>query len=146
MRAATLTRRSLMGRSFVATVLSGILAFQLALAGLGATCVMPTSDGSMSTAGLASGAMAGMAMPGANGPDASRSDRVPGSDRGPSTPCNQPGNPASCQVMSPCAAAFIAAAAPRTDAATVAPITIRSVRVLAPPSRTTAPELPPPRA
>lgn len=146
MLATTLTRRLLMGRSFVATVLFGILAFHLTLAGLGATCVMPASDGSMNAVSLPGGTMAGMATPGGKEADVSRSDRVPGSDRGQSAPCNQPVNPASCQVMSPCAAAFIAVTAPRTDAAVVAPVAIRSARVLAPPSRTTTPELPPPRA
>lgn len=62
------------------------------------------------------------------------------------TPCNQPGTPEACQVMAPCAGAFVAVAPNRARTPADVPAAVLAVSVATPPSRTIPPELPPPRA
>ena len=126
-----------MTRSLVATLLSGVFALQLLLAGAGAACVMPSGSAGGVAANVA--AMVGMDM--ATSPIG---DHAPTHDRG-SAPCDQPASLATCQAMAPCASAFLVVSPPRGDAR-VALAAVPALTVLAPPSRATAPELPPPRA
>ena len=124
-------------------MLSSVLAFQLLLVGTGATCVMldstaPNSARAMPTAGGMSG-MEQAAAPSGGGA------RAPAQQRG-DMPCERPMSPAACQAMAPCALAFVETGTARDDPMTVVPSGVRVLSVLAPLSRTTAPELPPPRA
>ncbi len=117
-------------------LVSGALLLQLVLAGGGFACVMPEGGG-MRAAEASS--MPGMTM----SADAEGSVQSPSSDK---APCRLPWAPAGCQPMAPCAPAVVASAAlvlavPPTPIAEVATLV-----VLAPPSRSTPPELPPPRA
>ena len=61
-------------------------------------------------------------------------------------PCDQPGTPEACQIMAPCAGAFVAVVPSRTRTLADVPAAVLAVIVATPPSRTIPPELPPPRA
>lgn len=128
-----------MPRSLVATLLSGVFALQLLLGGAGAACVMPSGSASAGDVTANVAAMAGMDMRASPA-----GDRAPTRNRG-SAPCDQPASLATCQGMAPCASAFLIVSPPRGDAR-VALAAVPALTVLAPPSRATAPELPPPRA
>lgn len=134
----------------VATLLSLSLGFQLALAAAGVTCVMPSSGAAHeSSAATSQMDMAGMDMSGMDmagmpmGEGAAPSSHSHGPD---GAPCDQPGTPEACQVMAPCAGAFVAVAPNRVRAPVDVPAGVLAVSVATPPSRTIPPELPPPRA
>jgi hypothetical protein len=131
-----------------ATLLSFSFALQVVLAGTGSTCVLPsgTAQGVASTAGAG---MADMPMPGmdmgANPSDDGAPARSHGHDSG-GAPCDQPGTPAACWVTAPCAGGFVAIAATGDASFAGASAAVVAWTVTMPPSRTTPPELPPPRA
>ena len=131
----------------VATLLSLSLGFQLALAAVGVTCVMPSGGETHSaSAGMAEMDMdmAGMDMAGI---PAGEGTAPASHSHGPDgSPCDQPGTPEACQIMAPCAGAFVAATPSRTRALADVPTAVLAVSVATPPSRTIPPELPPPRA
>lgn len=136
--------------SFVATLLSLSLGLQLALAAVGVTCVMPSGGETHSaTAGMAEMGMAGMDMAGMDmaGMPAGEGTAPSSHSHGPDgAPCDQPGTPEACQIMAPCAGAFIAVAPTRARPVADVPAAVLAVSVATPASRTIPPELPPPRA
>lgn len=106
-----------------------VLLLQLVLVGGGFGCVMPGVGAHGATATSDAAGMAGMGMPSV-----------------PSVPSQLPWAPAGCQPMAPCAPAAVTAAQfvlalPVVDATPVAALDIAT-----PSSRTTPPEIPPPRA
>ena len=111
------------------------LIFQLGLAANAVACV--SERGSSATAID----MAGMNMPGLQ----SHGDHH-NPARSKHVPCNQPWGPTGCQPLAACAPGAIVpiqvALHPSAHAAHAVDVLV----VLAPPSRTTPPELPPPRA
>ncbi len=116
-----------------AALLSISLGFQLLLAGGGGACV-DADHGAMHRAETADNpAMAGMDM---NMP-------MPESEN--AAPCDQPATPGACQLMGPCSLSFIAISLPELDRPTHGSLRAVGAIPLAPPSRTVAPELPPPR-
>ena len=129
----------------VATLLSLSLGFQLALAAVGVTCVMPSGgEPHSASAGMAEMDMADMDMAGmdmAGMPSGSSHSHGPDG-----TPCEQPGTPEACQVMAPCASAFVAVTPTRARPTADVPAAVLAVSVATPPSRTIPPELHPPRA
>jgi hypothetical protein len=153
---AQVRRPSAMQRSrLFATLLSLSLGFQLALAAVGMTCVMP-SGGATHVSGAATSQMdmAGMDMAGMDMAGMDMAGMPSGEDKTPSShshgpdgaPCEQPGTPEACQVMAPCAGAFVAVTPSRARASADVPAAVLAVSVVTPPSRTIPPELPPPRA
>jgi len=123
-----------------------LLMLHLLLVGSGDACVLPAvarAAHSLSAAdGTPAGDMTGMAMPSHSAPSDGRECDGSG---GPPTGHEQPAP--ACQSMAPCAPAALAA----TPAAVERPTTLveagpLGVVVLVPPSRTSAPEPPPPRA
>ena len=135
----------MMRSPLVATLLSLSLGLQLALAAVGVTCVMPSGGETHSaSAGMAEMDMAGMDMAGMTaGEGTAPSSHSHGPD---GAPCDQPGTPEACQVMAPCAGAFVAVAPTRARPTADVPAAVLAVSVATPPSRTIPPELPPPRA
>ena len=85
--------------------------------------------------------MAGMTMPGMPS-DGGSSER--GEHGAP--PCAQSVPSANCQLMAPCVATVAALPASARVAALPPAIRVAATALLTPASRTTAPELPPPRA
>ena len=140
----------MMRSPLVATLLSLSLGLQLALAAVGVTCVMPSGGETHSaSAGIAEMEMAGMDMAGMDmaGMLAGEGTAPASHSHGPDgAPCDQPGTPEACQVMAPCAGAFVAVAPSRARALADVPTAVLAVSVATPPSRTIPPELPPPRA
>lgn len=136
--------------SLVATLLLFSLGFQLPLAAVGVTCVMPRGGAShVSNAGTSAMDMAGMDMAGMDmtGMPAGEGGAPSSHSHGPDgAPCDQPGTPEACQVMAPCAGAFVAVAPTRARPTAHVPVAVLAVSVAMPPSRTIPPELPPPRA
>ena len=117
-------------RRGIAGLASGILLLQLVLVGGGFACVIPGMGTPGAAATSETSAMPGMDMPSAPS----------------ELPCQLPWAPAGCQPMAPCAPAAVTAARfvlalPVVDAAPVAALDIAT-----PSSRTTPPEIPPPRA
>lgn len=134
----------------VATLLSLALGLQLALAAVGVTCVMPSGGTAhVSNAGMSQMDMAGMDMAGMDmagmpaGEDTAPSSHSHGPD---GAPCDQPGTAEACQIMAPCAGAFVAVAPSRARASADIPAAVLAVSVATPSSRTIPPEIPPPRA
>lgn len=130
-------RRSTRLSSLIATLLSGVLAFQLMLAGGGMLCLMPAH----------SDAMASMrAMQATSQVAAAPAPRLAQAGIPVDQPCDGRGQPAQCVTMAACAPGVlpamtaVALAAPRISSAAV------STPETAPLSQTSAPELPPPRA
>ena len=134
----------------VATLLSLSLGLQLALAAVGVTCVLPSGGAAhVSSAGTSQMDMAGMDMAGmdmANMPADDGSEPASHSHGPDGAPCDQPGTPEACQVMAPCAGAFVGVAPSRARALADVPAAVLAVSVATPASRTIPPELPPPRA
>lgn len=137
-----------MRRSLVAMLLSASFAFQLLLAGAGSMCVMPSGGANTAavvmTGGTSDAGMPDMAMPGMP-----RNDGTPESSHGHApngAPCDQPGTPAACPVMAPCAGGFIAIASPTGAVPAEVPVGVVVSAATAPSSRTVPPEPPPPRA
>jgi len=113
------------------------LVFQVALAAKAVVCVnqpTPASD-------TASTQMAGMDMSGAkserDGSESNRSNQ---------SPCNRPFGPAGCQALAVCASGALVPAQSARRELVRAVATVDVLSALAPPSRSTPPELPPPRA
>lgn len=134
-------RRSLASRS-VAVFMATLLAFQLGLTGSGVFCLMPGLARGEMTRSM-SGAMAmGNSTATTSGPVA----RAAAAQTPEQMPCDQQMSPLMCQAMGPCIMALAAAAV----SADHSPFIVHSRRiamsVVAPPSRTLAPEPPPPRA
>ena len=132
--------------SFVATLLSGVLTFQLALAGGGMLCLMPHGDSISSMQAMPTAMQT--AMPSASRVALQRQHRASHGNAG--TPadqsCDGHSQPAQCVTMAACAPSVIPVA--RAVAATMprVPAVIVSAPVIVPLSQTSAPELPPPRA
>ena len=131
-----------------AVLVSLALSLQLVLAGAGVTCLSPSSadaSGQLSNgmAGMSGMEMMGLAERATNaGKDASAPE-----ERGSgSVPCERTPASTNCQLFASCAAGFVAADTGTNDAVQVAPSALRVIALLTPPSRTVAPELPPPRA
>jgi hypothetical protein len=123
----------------VALLLSFSFALQLVLARDGTTCVMPGAehDGmAMAMAGQPAVDMSAMDMPADVSPDGARQE----------SSCDHESAATACLVMAPCAGGFLAIAAPIDDDAGALPERIVLATIVMPPSRTTPPELPPPRA
>ena len=114
------------------------LCFQLGLAARAIACVNVQAGGKQTTMNDAA-SMPGMDMP-APSPVPDRSDR-----RG-DKPCDGPSNPTDCQPLAACASTVLAPPAPAIPASASVSIAVVALVVLAPPSWTTRPELPPPRA
>lgn len=123
-------------RAFAAVASAGLF-FQLILAGSGFACVMPAMSHAEKGMAQAGGAMAGMEMPVSEQSAPNSSDE---------TPCHLPWAPAGCQPMAPCAPAVMTSAMVTFDAPAPVVETVREQHAVAPPTRTIAPELPPPRA
>jgi hypothetical protein len=126
-------------RRRLAALVSGALLLQLVLVGSGFACIMPAMGGTSAAATADVASMPGMDM----STDLQGSTQQPASNQ---APCHPPWVPASCQPMAPCAPAAVTSPAlvlslPRADVNDVVALV-----VLAPASRSTAPELPPPRA
>ena len=123
----------------VAALVSGALLLQLVLVGSGFACIMPKMDATHAAATANAAPMPGMDM----------STNVPSSTDGPvsgDAPCHLPWAPASCQPMAPCGPAAVTAPALTLLLPEVTLSEVARLVVLVPPSRSTAPELPPPRA
>ncbi|MGH7664808.1 MAG: hypothetical protein ACRENI_11005 [Gemmatimonadaceae bacterium] len=123
----------------------GLIALQLSLLGGGSgfVCPMAGHDGSLrpDIAGSSAASVAEMEMPAQSatslGGDSSSPDE---------TPCDHPTTTQSCQTMAPCGPVLVLAA--EESSGMMPPVTSRVIdaRVLTPPSQSTPPELPPPRA
>ena len=131
-----------------AILLSFALSLQLVLAGEGVTCVASSGAGEISKG---SSGMAGMSdMNGAGTGRVAPEDRADaaGQPVEPSQggPCERTAASTTCQLFASCAAGFVAVDSVISDASQSAPNTVGAAVVITPPSRTIAPELPPPRA
>lgn len=84
--------------------------------------------------------MAGMEMPGTT---RQQSEQDPSHHH---APCGVPSAPDACQSMMPCAPLALASVADSPRASDTVPSSVAPLAELAPPSRVTPPELPPPRA
>ena len=108
--------------------LAALFLLQLVFVGSGYVCAMPH-------AGDTGGQMAGMAM---------HTDHHAPPDK--QAPCRFPWAPDGCQSMAPCAPAALTSPtqvlSPAPQPVTIVP----ALTVLTPPSQTSPPELPPPRA
>lgn len=122
-----------------ATLLFLPLSVQLMLAAKAVACVAQRSDISVSQASMSS-------MPGMQMPDASKSTHDSHSPNPKRFPCNRPFGGGDCQPLAACASGALAASCQRISAVDVRQHTVLALVVLAPASRTTPPELPPPRA
>jgi hypothetical protein len=130
-------RHSMRLSSFVATLLSGVLTFQLALAGGGMLCLMTNGDGMSSM----------QAVPGASRVVVHGAQRASEGKAG--TPadqqCDGHGQPVQCVTMAACAPSVIPVARAVMLTPPRVPAVVVSAPVIVPPSQTSAPELPPPR-
>jgi hypothetical protein len=139
----------MMRSPLVATLLSLSLGLQLALAAVGVTCVMPSGGSAhAASAGMAEMDMADMDMAGMDmaGMPAGQGTPPSSHSHGPDgAPCDQPGTPEACQVMAPCAGAFVAVVPTRARPTADVPAAVLAVSVATPASPTSPPELPPPR-
>lgn len=127
-----------MSRRLAAAATILFLALQFVLLGSGFTCIPPSNGGS----GMAEMAeMAEMDMVGELGfPVAAQAMD------GEQDPCHAPWMPVDCHAMAPCAATAVAAPAVSILFAPSCAHETERLIVLTPPSRTTPPDLPPPRA
>lgn len=128
-----------------ASVLILPLALQLALSAKAIACVRQQSN-----VGASGQAMPGMpGMPGMPVTTAqagqSKNDRSR-SDHSKQAPCNGPFGAGECQPLAVCASGAIVPARLSVPAIAARAHTATTLVVIAPPSPTTAPELPPPRA
>jgi hypothetical protein len=134
--ATTSRNRSARLTSLVATLLSGVLALQLTLAGSGMLCLMPHHDGMSSMQAVAGAPLA--------------VGRAAVQHVGTTIPASQPcgdegGQPAQCVTMAACAPSVLPVASVVTLTAPRVPAAVVSAPTIAPHSETSAPELPPPR-
>jgi hypothetical protein len=114
-----------------------LLVFQFIVLGSGFACAMPgMSDGS------ASAGMEQMDM-GGGPPTPPAPQQTPSKDQ---APCSFPWAPANCNSMAPCAPAAVASTMVALLPACAVEHDVGLLTILAPPSRNTPPELPPPRA
>jgi hypothetical protein len=123
----------------VALLLSFSFALQLLLARDGTTCVMPGADHremGMATMAQMPVDMSAMDMSLDALPDAPPQE----------SSCNHESATTTCLVMAPCASGFLAIAATVNEDVGALPERIAVATVVMPPSRTSPPELPPPRA
>ena len=124
------------------------LSLQLGLAGAGVTCLAPSGAAAASQAGDEMVAMSGMGMTGPSertvktGMDAP----APGEQGPGSIPCERVPVSTSCQLFASCAAGFVVADSRAAYTVQVTSSSLRVIELITPPSRTVAPELPPPRA
>ena len=128
----------------LATLVTGFLGLQLALAGDGSACLI-TGHGTSGAgrAGAAHAAMAEMAMASmgtARGEHAAAHAPTPAK-----RPCDESGAPRSCQTPASCTVACATTDSNRTPAPVPAS-DVPVLTVLAPSSLVLQPELPPPRA
>ncbi len=116
------------------TLILGLLAVQLSLAGDGAACALTAAGAD---------AMSGMDM---GSPPAASADQVSTYESAPApVPCNRSNVPGSCRWGIACGAVFLAApVAPSRVAAR--PVTVRHEPLSAIGSLVRAPDVPPPRA
>lgn len=131
---------SLVRRPLIAIALLFAFAAQLVLSGASAACAMPSTEQMAARAG-SDAAMPGMAMAGSHERD--DHSRAPRDEKG---SCDTQLPAAVCQLMSACTVAAITAS---TDLASTGPrLTSGAIPFVrtSPPQRSTAPELPPPRA
>lgn len=128
---------------FIAVILLASLAFQLMLAGIGSACAMPGSDSDGAARLMA---MAGMRLDDAPQVAVDQPDTQSPTSGNQAPPCNESAPGAACHLMGPCTGSFVAS--PSTDGleASATPARIARLEASSPPSRSTAPELPPPRA
>lgn len=127
-------------RPLIAIALLFAFAAQLVLSGASAACAMPSTEEMVARAG-SDAAMPGMAMAGSHERD--DHSRAPRDEKG---SCDTQLPAAVCQLMSACTVAAITVS---TDLASIGPrLTSGAIPFLrtSPPLRSTAPELPPPRA
>lgn len=131
-------------RQLFAALLSASFAAQLLLAGVGAACVMPASGGARGqTSDERAMAAMGMVEKAADAPGQQEPDSRRSPDGG--RPCEQSLPTTSCQQMAPCTVTAIAPAfAPGAERVSAPQAVAFAPSSFA--SRTTAPELPPPRA
>ena len=115
------------------------LVFQLALAAKAVACI--DRQNAAMRAGGSQGGMPGMNMSGA--PNSGERHHSRDSNRG---PCRNPVGPGDCQPFAPCGSAVDAPAADVLSARLSPAPHIAPLVMLAPASRTTAPEPPPPRS
>jgi len=120
-----------------ASVLFLPLVFQLALAAKAVACVNQRTPSPAS----ASTNMADMDM---SGTQWQRGDKGPEHPKQP--PCNRPFGSGDCQPLASCASGVLAPTQSATPEVASIAYGIDALVVLAPPSRGTPPELPPPRA
>jgi hypothetical protein len=114
-----------------------VLMLQLILLGSGLACAMPGMRDHATSVGMAQ-------MDMGSGTSTSTAPQQSPTQGG--TPCSFPWAPAGCHSMAPCAPVAVAT---QTVALVPAPPVeheMAGLVVLAPPSRSTPPELPPPRA
>ena len=114
------------------------LVVQFALAATAVDCVYAQSSTTASKPGGA--AMAGMDMSSAR---AAAGGERPAPSK---TPCNRPFGSSSCQPFAACSSGVIAPSQPAASGARAPRKQVASLDVSTPPSRSTPPELPPPRA
>lgn len=132
----------------VTALFLGLFLAQLTLAGSAYACVAHAQHGAERHAAMAMPAVLGQGaaapLPAAGGVAIGdyHSCGAPGS----SMPCALPGSGASCGGAGACATALLDCAAVTASDALSTPAALRVDRALTPPSRTLAPELPPPRS
>ena len=134
------------------TLLLGFAGLQLTLLRGGVGCPMPTAGAmhAMAAAAAGSAAQSGAAMremPGGMtdmAPDESTGRHGLAAEHG--APCDESAAPAQCQSMAPCLTAMVLSGAPAERPVPRAPAFVVAAVVLTPPSFTSPPDLPPPRA
>jgi hypothetical protein len=122
--------------SRLAGLFTSLFLAALVLVSSGFTCTTPGSSDDMAAMAMTSSHAAGQAMV---------QDVAP-IQKAPAAPCRFPWAPDGCQSMVPCSAAALASASAHLNRGTPVPERVASASAVAPPSVTTPPELPPPRA
>lgn len=134
-------------RRYGAALFMGLFTLQLWLAGVSAACSMgehaPLVEGADApAAGSGDMMMPGMAMGAHESAAASGSDELPADE----VPCEHPASTQQCRLMAPCSSGYVAPLATAAAQAASAPVLAYEAPVLHPPSRSSAPEPPPPKA
>jgi hypothetical protein len=111
-----------------------LAAFVLVTSGF--ACIAPGSSQDMKAMGITSAYSVGQAA----------AQNVAPVQKAPAAPCKFPWAPDGCQSMVPCAPAALASSAAALNRGGSVPERVASDVAVAPPSVTTPPELPPPRA
>lgn len=135
----------------LAALLVSTLFVHVLWAGSGFACTVSAMAGSEHSSGAPMASMnmpddipdmdmAEMAMPGTTRPQA---EQDPAHHH---APCQGPSAPDDCQSMMPCAPLALVSIADSPQAPGTVPSSVAALVELAPPSRVTPPELPPPRA